>query len=282
MRRFKDFKQKTEVYELGRVLLHNCFIKACHTGALHLLHECHAGQQKCYGVASAHVYCGANSEPRNNQSDMSHHQIQRLFSLLVLTLAFTSGFIIMSIELLGGRILAPYFGSSIYVWGSIITIFMLSLAIGYLTGGRLSMNQPSLKRYGLFYIGAALALLPTIFFGEYMMDAVFLRLEDPRYGSLVASMFLFFVPTVILGMIAPYSVRLLVESAHESGRIAGGLYFVSTLGSALGTLATSFYLVLWFEVNQILLTMVAVLLFAGLVAIASNLYLTPARRGSEE
>ena len=213
---------------------------------------------------------------------MSHHQVQRLFSLLVLTLAFTSGFIIMSIELLGGRILAPYFGSSIYVWGSIITIFMLSLAIGYLTGGRLSMNQPSLKRYGLFYIGAALALLPTIFFGEYMMDAVFLRLEDPRYGSLVASMFLFFVPTVILGMIAPYSVRLLVERAHESGRIAGGLYFVSTLGSALGTLATSFYLVLWFEVNQILLTMVAVLLFAGLVAIASNLYLTPARRGSEE
>ncbi|MFT7245895.1 MAG: hypothetical protein ACI82A_003266 [Candidatus Azotimanducaceae bacterium] len=215
-----------------------------------------------------------------NQSDMSHHPVQRLFSLLVLTLAFTSGFIIMSIELLGGRILAPYFGSSIYVWGSIITIFMLSLAIGYLTGGRLSMNQPSLKRYGLFFIGAALALLPTIFFGENMMDAVFLRLEDPRYGSLVASMFLFFVPTVILGMIAPYSVRLLVESAHESGRIAGGLYFVSTLGSALGTLATSFYLVLWFEVNQILLTMVAVLLFAGLTAIVSNLYFTPARRDS--
>lgn len=206
---------------------------------------------------------------------MPQHTNQRLFSLLVLTLAFTSGFIIMSVELLGGRILAPYFGSSIYVWGSIISIFMLSLAIGYLTGGRLSMNQPSLKRYGLFYIGAAVALLPTILLGENMMDAVFLRLEDPRYGSLVASMFLFFVPTVILGMIAPYSVRLLVESAHESGRIAGGLYFVSTLGSALGTLATSFYLVLWFEVNQILYTMVGILLFAGLVAIFGSRYFTP-------
>jgi len=215
--------------------------------------------------------------PSNKQSDMSHHPVQRLFSLLVLTLAFTSGFIIMSVELLGGRILAPYFGSSIYVWGSIITIFMLSLAIGYLTGGRLSMSQPSLKRYGLFYIGAAIALLPTIFLGENMMDAVFLRLEDPRYGSLVASMLLFFVPTVILGMIAPYSVRLLVESAHESGRIAGGLYFVSTLGSALGTLATSFYLVLWFEVNQILITMVAVLLFAGFAAILGNRYLMPSQ-----
>ena len=200
---------------------------------------------------------------------------QRLFPLLVLTMAFTSGFIIMSIELLGGRILAPYFGSSIYVWGSIITVFMLSLAIGYLTGGRLSMNQPNLARYGGFYVAAAFALLPTIYFGEAMMDAVFLRLEDPRYGSLVASMLLFFVPTAILGMIAPYSVRLLVENARESGRIAGGLYFFSTLGSALGTLATSFYLVLWFEVNQILLTMVGTLISAGLIAMFCNGRLSP-------
>ncbi|MFT5011449.1 MAG: hypothetical protein ACJAX5_002787 [Patiriisocius sp.] len=208
---------------------------------------------------------------------MTKPATKRLFPLLVLSLAFTSGFIIMSIELLGGRILAPYFGSSIYVWGSIITVFMLSLAIGYLTGGRLSMNQPNLKRYGGFYLGAAVALLPTIYFGEAMMDAVFLRLEDPRYGSLVASMLLFFVPTAILGMIAPYSVRLLVESAQESGRIAGGLYFVSTLGSALGTLATSFYLVLWFEVNQILLTMVGTLIAAGTIAMVSNRYLLPSQ-----
>ena len=51
-------------------------------------------------------------------------------------LAFVGGFVIMSLELLGGRVLAPYFGSSIYVWGSIITVFMLSLALGYLFGGR--------------------------------------------------------------------------------------------------------------------------------------------------
>ncbi len=54
------------------------------------------------------------------------------YNILVLGLAFISGFIIMSVELLGGRILAPYFGSSIYVWGSIITVFMLSLSLGYL------------------------------------------------------------------------------------------------------------------------------------------------------
>lgn len=193
-----------------------------------------------------------------------------LFTALVLIMAFTSGFIIMSVELLGGRIMAPYFGSSIYVWGSIITVFMLSLAIGYLVGGRLSLHRPNLWKYGAFYVTAAFMLAPTILFGDAMMEWVFIRYEDPRYGSLLASAFLFFVPTVILGMIAPYSVRLLVDTAHESGRVAGGLYFVSTLGSALGTLATSFYLVLWFEVNEILITMCTILVSIGMLAVLMN------------
>jgi len=184
----------------------------------------------------------------------------RLVNWSVLTLAFTSGFIIMSIEMLGGRILAPYFGSSIYVWGSIITVFMVALAIGYLTGGHLSLMQPRLSKYGFFFVAAAITAIPTIAFGGTMMDWVFLRLEDPRYGSLVAATLLFFIPTAILGMIAPYSVRPLVEESHHSGRIAGGLYFVSTLGSALGTLFTSFYLVLWLEINQILISMALILI----------------------
>jgi len=190
-----------------------------------------------------------------------------LHNLLVLCLAFISGFIIMSIELLGGRILAPYFGSSIYVWGSIITVFMLSLSIGYLIGGRLSLLTPSLTRYGSFYAGAAVLLIPLIAWANPMMEFLFLRIEDPRYGSLLVSMLLFFLPTAVLGMIAPYSVRLLVAERERSGHVAGTLYFISTLGSALGTLATSFYLVLWFEVNQILVTMAVVLALAGGVAI---------------
>jgi len=189
---------------------------------------------------------------------------------LILCLAFTSGFIIMSVELLGGRILAPYFGSSIYVWGSIITIFMMALSVGYLIGGRLSLHQPSLFRYGLFFIIAAIALTPVIVFANAWMDAVFVRIEDPRYGSLVASTVLFFIPTAILGMIAPYSVRLVVESTTTSGQVAGALYFVSTLGSALGTLMTSFYLVLWFDMNTIISVMIAALLIAGVAAMVAD------------
>ena len=200
----------------------------------------------------------------------SSTQSLRQAGWVVLLLAFTSGFIIMSVELLGGRILAPYFGSSIYVWGSIISIFMVALSIGYLIGGRLSVLSPNLGRYGLFFLLAALGLLPIVFFANQAMDAVFAAIDDPRYGSLLASTLLFFIPTAILGMIAPYSVRLMVNDTDHSGQVAGGLYFVSTLGSALGTLLTSFYLVLWFDMNTILLAMITVLLLAGVLAIVLN------------
>ncbi len=165
----------------------------------------------------------------------------------------------MSLELLGGRVLAPYFGSGIYVWGSIITVFMLSLSLGYLIGGRWSVNNPNLFRFGSIFLGGAVLMYPLVLFAEPTMQWIFDRIEDPRTGSLLASTVLFMVPTIILGMISPYSVRLLVETVERAGQVAGRLYFVSTLGSSLGTLATSFFFVLWFEINTILVLLTGAL-----------------------
>ena len=195
-------------------------------------------------------------------------------NLVVYGLAFSGGFIIMSLELLGGRILAPYFGSSIYVWGSIITIFMLSLSGGYLIGGKLSTRSPTMTKFGIIFLCAALLLAPLVYLSETAMELIFLYVTDPRYGSLLASTVLFMVPTVFLGMISPYSVRLLIESVARSGEVAGRLYFVSTLGSSLGTLATSFYLVLWFEINTILIFMTASLIVLSAIAIGSDKWST--------
>ena len=187
----------------------------------------------------------------------------------------------MCIELLGGKLLAPYFGSSVYVWGSIITVFMLALSIGYLSGGKLSLFRPSLQKYGFIFIVSAISLMPLIFFSEGIMDWVFERIEDPRYGSLLASTLLFLVPTALMGMIAPYSVRILIESKDSSGQTAGFLYFVSTLGSAIGTIVTSFYLVLWLKIDQILWLVFLLMLVAGLVALLVN-YIQSIRSVSSE
>ena len=200
---------------------------------------------------------------------------------LIYLLAFTSGFSIMGVELLGGRILAPYFGSSVHIWGSIITVFMLSLSLGYLFGGKWSLQNASLVKYGGIFLVAGLLVLPIGYIGNPIMEFIFVRIEDSRYGSLLASSALFLLPTIILGMISPYSVRLLVTSKEESGQVAGVLYFVSTLGSAMGTIVTSFYLVLYFEVNQIITTFSLLLMALGILAIILSPKLNPKEQQNE-
>ncbi len=188
---------------------------------------------------------------------------------LCLLVAFWSGFFVMGVELLGGRILAPNFGSSIYVWGALITVFMLALSIGYLAGGRWSQHQPSLSRLGLLLAAAALTALPVLALSGVVLENLAIAIPDPRFGSLTAAALLFFVPTFFSGMVSPYCVRLLVDAKESSGRSAGLLYFVSTFGSATGTILTSFYLVLWFEVNRILIGMIVIsLLLAALAGFA--------------
>ena len=189
----------------------------------------------------------------------------RLQKKIVIAAAFVSGFCVMAIEMLGARIMSPYFGGSLSVWGSVLTVFMLALSCGYLIGGRLSEGQPDIKTFAFFFMAAALASLPIVFFADGIMRPIFMAIEDPRYGSLTASVFLFFMPTTILGMISPYSIRLLVEHEDHSGKMAGQLFFVSTFGSALGTLGTAFYFVLWFDVNKILLGTIIALLFVGII-----------------
>lgn len=185
---------------------------------------------------------------------------------LVYTVAGWTGFYVMAVELLSGRTLAPDFGNSIYVWGATITVFMLALSVGYLGGGYLSLINPSLRRLGAVLIVIAVATVPVILISEPALGWIFDNVPDPRYGSLLASLTLFFLPTAIAGTVAPYAIRLLATHTRVSGQSAGLLYFVSTFGSAAGTLATSFYLVLWFELNDIFIGLIAVTAVLGLAA----------------
>ena len=190
-----------------------------------------------------------------------------MYRLFIFLIAGWSGFFVMAIELLSGRILAPNFGSSIYVWGGVITVFMLALSVGYLLGGRLSLYDPTLRRLALLLIGGASTTIPVILLGDPILDRVFDLVQDPRYGSLLAATLLFFIPTTVAGMVSPYAVRLLVNESQLSGHFAGLLYFCSTFGSAAGTLLTSFYLVLYFEIHQILAGLIGIALLLGLSAI---------------
>jgi hypothetical protein len=114
---------------------------------------------------------------------------------------------------------------------------------------------------------AALTALPVLPLSGLPLENLALAIQDPRFGALAAAALLFFVPTFFAGMVSPYCVRLLVDDEKSSGRRAGQLYFVSTFGSAAGTILTSFYLVLWFEVNTIIIGMIAI---SALVAVLAG------------
>jgi hypothetical protein len=186
------------------------------------------------------------------------------------TIAGWSGFYVMLVELLSGRLIAPSFGSSIYVWGSVIFIFMFGLSIGYLLGGIYSRYNPSVPRLCGILIASALSTLPTLFISTWLMDEVFYHIVDPRYGSLVTCVGLFLVPTVFAGMVSPYAIRIIVKNKESSGHDAGYLYFISTLGSSLGTLLTAFYFVLLFEVNTILTIAIGISVIVGSLGVLTN------------
>jgi hypothetical protein len=191
----------------------------------------------------------------------------------ILAISCWSGFLVMGFEMLSGRILAPTFGSGIYVWGAVITVFMTALSLGYLIGGRLSMKQPNMARLCLLHAISGALLLPVLVFELPVLDGIFGITQDPRLGSLLASVVLFSAPAVIAGMVTPYAVRLLVDNAQDAGFYAGLQYFFSTFFSAAGTLLTSFWFVLIFEVDQILL-----LLFGITQAVALTAYLISRKR----
>ena len=184
--------------------------------------------------------------------------------------AFWAGTFVMTLEILGGRTLAPYFGSGVHVWGSVIFVFMLSLSIGYLAGGRLSRTDPKISRLAQLLIAAGIATLPGMLVGESVLAALEASGFDPRYAAVIGSVVLFMVPTTLWGMVSPYAVRLLVRTADHSGESAGRLYFVSTAGSSVGTILTSFYLVLWFDIDTIVIGVVLGSILTGLLGLGRD------------
>ncbi|MCC6502552.1 MAG: fused MFS/spermidine synthase [Deltaproteobacteria bacterium] len=164
--------------------------------------------------------------------------------------AFICGAVIMVVELLGSRIIGPPFGVSLFVWTSLITVTLVSLALGYWLGGRLADRKNSHSSlFGVILIaGLWVALIPLVK-GFVIEQTLVLGL---RAGSLACSAALFGPPLFLLGMVSPYTVKLYMsEDSREVGRTVGWLYAVSTGGSFLGTVLTGFILIPMLGVNNI-------------------------------
>lgn len=159
---------------------------------------------------------------------------------MIRLLVFCSGAILMSLEILGSRVLAPRYGNSVIVWASLISVFLGGLAMGYWLGGALADAYPklagltrSVAAAGLFTLAVPTAA-PMVFL---------LAGSEVRSGSLAAAVLLFAIPTMLLGAVSPYAIRLHLVVDGELGRTAGRLYAISTVGSIAGTIVTAFWLI---------------------------------------
>lgn len=159
---------------------------------------------------------------------------------MIRTFVFVSGAILMSLEMVASRFLAPQYGNSIVVWASLISIFLAGLSLGYWLGGTFADRWPSISGVALVLMtaGTAVLLIP-------LLAPVVFRIapSDVRSGSLIASIALFLTPTILMGSVSPYAIRLDAADRDRLGRSSGSLYAVSTFGSIFGTIATAFWLI---------------------------------------
>lgn len=161
----------------------------------------------------------------------------------LLAMLFLTGFLLMGFEMLGSRYLNPWFGGGITTWASLISVVLLAMMAGYMSGGYLADRSLGLAPMaaaiglsGLYMLAVALLADPAI---ELILDA----LGDGFAGVLTSSFLLCFVPVACLAGLSPYVVKLLLHRISQGGRITGLVYAVSTAGNIAGTLLTVFWLI---------------------------------------
>ena len=184
---------------------------------------------------------------------------------------FLSGAVLLGLELVASRVVAPFFGNSIFVWGALIGVVLAGLSAGYWIGGVIADRFPTpLLLLGALTVGAGLILLIPVVDG-WVLERVVSWDPGPRWNPLVATVALFALPSIVLATATPIAVRLRARSITSLGKTAGRLFAVSTAGSIAGTFVTAFYLIPELGTNQ-LLGVLATALFvaAGLVALGER------------
>ncbi|MDE3229561.1 MAG: fused MFS/spermidine synthase, partial [Chloroflexota bacterium] len=156
----------------------------------------------------------------------------------LLTLVFISGMASLALEMLGPRLMAPFFGVSIFIWANQIGFTLIYLSLGYYIGGRVADRYPSARLLSVITAVAAVfaGLIPFMSGPVLNAAAIALNSEIPNIfiGSLFAVVLLFSVPTILLGMVSPFAIRLIARDVGSVGRSAGNLYALSTVGSIIG------------------------------------------------
>ncbi len=179
--------------------------------------------------------------------------------LKIVSVVFLSGACLMAMELTGSRVLAPYVGTSIFVWSSLIGVILGCLSLGSWIGGMLADRYRSPAGLAWILVIAGLGVLISTAFKDALMYGLHPVVSGLQMRSFTGAIILFAVPSLLLGMVTPYAIRLALGKTEQAGRVVGNLVAVSTLGSIVGTLATGFVLTPLLGSTRIMMLIVMVL-----------------------
>lgn len=219
------------------------------------------------------VTSGSKKTPANDNRNSSSpdHKLQ---SWLLLLQVFVAGAASLSLEMAASRLLAPYFGSSLFVWANLIGLILLYLTLGYYGGGLLADRYP---RPQVFYMltGIAALLIALIPFIaqpilHWSLFAFVGNDLDVFYGSLISILVLFSLPMILLGCVSPFAIRLRVEQIGKAGRTTGMLYAISTAGSILGTFLPVLVLMPYLGTSLTFLVTAATLLLMSIIGLVGT------------
>ena len=196
--------------------------------------------------------------------------------LAVCTAVFVSGGVLLGLEIAASRVLAPFFGNSLFVWGALIGVVLTGLSIGYWAGGALADRLPATRLLLGVMSLAALLVLAVPLVDEAVLEAIVRWNPGPRLNPLLAATALFGAPSVVLAAVSPIAVRLLADELTRVGRTAGRLFAVSTAGSIAGTFAAAFFLLPELGTGQLIAFGGAALLAAVTLVAATERLALPA------
>ena len=213
----------------------------------------------------------SEDQPTESSAGSPLGQFVAQFHRAVLPLiVFVSGAVVMVFELAGSRVVGPYFGTSLFVWTSLIGIILGSLSIGYYVGGRLADRVPSYERLSFILLLAAAGVTGALIFKDILLTMLQSAEVDVRTSVVLAAIILFSPASILLGMVSPYAVKLSLRELAHSGRTVGNLYALSTVGSIVGTFLAGFYLIPHFGTNRLLAILVCVLIACATVLFISR------------
>ena len=186
----------------------------------------------------------------------------------LLVLVFVAGVVSLGIEMCGPRLIAPYFGTSLFIWANQIGFTLIYLSLGYFIGGQVADRYPQARVLCGITAIAAIATWVIPFVSRPVLDWLVGGLDNANASVFLSSMFavilLFSVPTILLGIVSPFAVRLTMVRVGEAGQSAGTLYALSTAGSILGAFLPVLVLIPWLGVRMTFYVAGATLLIASL------------------